>query len=64
MMIGLAFINQLAKEKLYKFDSKYLSKGMLNLDKVDSYGKFDPKQIFKDREVLILATGPSSKIFK
>ena len=57
----LAFINQLAKRKLYKFDSKYLSKGMLNLDKVDSYGKFDPKQIFKDREVLNLATGPSSK---
>ena len=60
----LMIINKLKDKKAINFYSDFLTKDIINFNNSITSGKWNPKDILQEKEILILATGPSTSKYK
>ena len=57
----LALIEKLKNKKAYNYSPEYSTSQIIEYDLKKHHSNFEPKNLFFDRKILILATGPSSE---
>ncbi len=60
----LMIINKLKEKKAIKFSPDFLTRDIIKFNDQLTIGSWNPEEKLKDREVLILATGPSTRKYK
>ena len=57
----LALIEKLKNKKAYNYSPEYSTSQIIEYDLKKHHSNFEPKNLFFDRKILILATGPVQK---